>query len=160
MESPKLEGAEIDVPEAVIDFFQTDILPGADDGDVDRICRTAGYVICTSGGVGGEGPRVVGKVSGTFKHSNSSPKSACPPGIKSRAGETPRLVRISLPTVHQRKQLRRQQPHQRDRRQLRQGRPLNPRRNPPVMPISKIRPWVLTSVGRQDGRIALPPHHP
>ena len=35
MESAEFERAEEDVPDAVVDFFEADILSGADDGDVD-----------------------------------------------------------------------------------------------------------------------------
>ncbi len=35
MESAELQGAEIDVPDTVVDFFQADVLSGADGGDID-----------------------------------------------------------------------------------------------------------------------------
>ncbi len=35
MESAEFEWAEEDVPDTVVDFFEADIFPGADDGDVD-----------------------------------------------------------------------------------------------------------------------------
>ena len=35
MESADFQGAEEDVPDAVVDFFEADIFSGADDGDVD-----------------------------------------------------------------------------------------------------------------------------
>lgn len=35
VKSAELEGAEEEVPDAVVDFFKADVLSGADDGDID-----------------------------------------------------------------------------------------------------------------------------
>ena len=42
-----MERAEVDVPDAIADFFQADILPGADDGDIGPVPVPADTAIGT-----------------------------------------------------------------------------------------------------------------
>ena len=42
VKSAELERAEEEVPDAVVDFFEADVLTGADDGDVDPMVSSSG----------------------------------------------------------------------------------------------------------------------
>jgi hypothetical protein len=44
----EFEGGEVDVPYAVVDFFETDILAGADNGDFDPFASPADAAIVTA----------------------------------------------------------------------------------------------------------------
>ena len=45
VKAAEFKGAEVDIPDAVIYFFEADILAGADDGDIDPIAPPANAAI-------------------------------------------------------------------------------------------------------------------
>ena len=45
VEAAECERAEVDVPDTIVDFLQANILPGADDGDIDPVRMPADAAI-------------------------------------------------------------------------------------------------------------------
>ena len=47
VQATELEGAEVDIPQAVVDLFQADVFTDTDDGDVDPVAAPADAAIGT-----------------------------------------------------------------------------------------------------------------